>query len=70
MKLLPGVTASGVALAIALLLCAAIESPALWLITWIVCILWSVTVLVTALFISISRGVNRVEEGVRRNLEL
>jgi hypothetical protein len=70
MKLLPGIIVSGAALAFALVLCAAIHSPTLWLITWICCIGYGLVVLGTSLYIAIRRSTDRIEEKIRRDLNL
>jgi hypothetical protein len=68
MKLLPGIVVSGIALIVDLLLCAAIHSPTLWLVTWIVCMAWGVIVLGTSLYLAIGRSFDREVEETRRRL--
>ena len=68
MKLLPGIVASGIALIVDLLLCAVLKSPALLLVTWIVCMVWGVIVLGTSLYLAIGRSFDREVEETRRRL--
>ena len=68
MRLLPGITYSGIALAAALLLCAVINSQVLWVITWLFCLAWALTTVVTSLYIQFSRSYNQTVAEVRRNV--